>query len=152
MLFKLILDSRIDLDFSLERIQTASQIDSMEESFTTALLEARTTAVPKTVPFRYSLVLTPGIKALIARKNTLRRIAQRTKNSGDKRNYEALNSIVKDACQELRIKTLVKNLAQSSQIISCYLTLQNLLKTKVEASLHSKLMESLFSQDPKRLN
>jgi hypothetical protein len=56
---------------------------------TTALLEARTTAVPKTVPFRYSLVLTPDIKALIARKNTLRRIAQRTKNSGDKRNYEA---------------------------------------------------------------
>jgi Endonuclease-reverse transcriptase len=66
--FKLILDSRIDLDFSLERIQTASQIDSMIESFTTALLEARTTAVPKTVPFRYSLVLTPEIKALIAKK------------------------------------------------------------------------------------
>jgi hypothetical protein len=53
--FKLIFDSRIDLDFSLERIQTSSQIDSMVESFTTALLEARTTAVPKTVPFRYSL-------------------------------------------------------------------------------------------------
>jgi hypothetical protein len=64
---KLILDSRIDLDFSLERIQTSSQIDSMVESFTTALLEARTTAVPKTVPFRYSLVLTP-FKLLLLEK------------------------------------------------------------------------------------
>jgi hypothetical protein len=81
--FKLILESRIDLDFSLERIQTATQIDSIVESFTTALLEAWTIAVLKTVPFWYSLVLTPEIEALIARKNTLRQIAQRTKNSGD---------------------------------------------------------------------
>jgi hypothetical protein len=73
--FKLILCSRIDLDFSLERIQTSSQIDSTVESFTAALSEARTTAVPKTVRFRYSLVLTPEIKALIFRKNTLRGIA-----------------------------------------------------------------------------
>jgi Endonuclease-reverse transcriptase len=35
--FKLILDSRIVLDFSIERIQTSSQIDLMVESFTTAL-------------------------------------------------------------------------------------------------------------------
>jgi hypothetical protein len=35
--FKLILDSRIDLDFSLERIQTASQIDTMVKKITTAL-------------------------------------------------------------------------------------------------------------------
>jgi hypothetical protein len=71
----------------------------------------RTTAVPKTVPFRYSLVLTPEIKALIARKNTLRRNAQRTKNSGDKRNYETLNSIVKDACQELQNKNFGQKLS-----------------------------------------
>jgi hypothetical protein len=73
----------------------------MVEIFTTALLEARITAVPKTIPFRYSLVLTPEIKALIARKNALRRIAQRTKNSGDKRNYETHNSIVKDIYQDI---------------------------------------------------
>jgi hypothetical protein len=83
----------------------------MVVSFTTAPLEAQTTAVPKTVPFRYSLVLTPEIKALIARKNTLRRIAQRTKNSGDKRNYETLNSIVKDVCQELLNKNFGQKLS-----------------------------------------
>jgi hypothetical protein len=39
------------------------------------------------------------------------RIAQRTKNSGDKRNYEALNSIVKDACQELQNKNFGQKLS-----------------------------------------
>jgi hypothetical protein len=80
----------------------------MVESFTTALLEAQKTAVPKTVPFRYSLVLTPEIKALIVRKNNLRPIAQRTKNRGDKRNYETLNSIV----TSFRKKTFGKNFAK----------------------------------------
>jgi hypothetical protein len=44
-------------------------------------------------------------------KNTLRRIAQRTKNCGDKRNYETLNSIVKDVCQELQNKNLCQKLS-----------------------------------------
>jgi hypothetical protein len=47
---------------------TSSQIDLKVIGFTTALLKARTTAVPKTVPFRYSLVLKPEIKTLIAIK------------------------------------------------------------------------------------
>jgi hypothetical protein len=101
----------------------------MVESFDTALLEAQTTAVPKTVPFRYSLVLTPEIKAIIARKKTKRTMRHSIASS----------------------KMFVKNLAHFNQIINPYLILQNLLKTKVEASLHSKLMESPFSQNLKRL-
>jgi hypothetical protein len=128
--FNLILDSRIDLDFSLERIQNSSQIDSVVESFTTALLEALTTAVPKTVPFRYSLVLTPEMKALIARKNTLRRIAQRTKNSGDKRNYEALNSIVKDVCQELQNKNFCEKLSTIQPNHKSLFDFKKLIKNK----------------------
>jgi hypothetical protein len=111
MLTGISLNSHIDLEFFLERIQTSSQIDSMVEGFTTALLEARTTAVQTTVPFRCSLVLTPEIKALIARKNTLRRIAQRTKNSGGKKELETLKSIVKDICQELQNKNFGQKLS-----------------------------------------
>jgi hypothetical protein len=73
--FKLILDSRVNLDFSLDRIDNASQIDTMVDIFTAAILEARTAAVPMVRPFRYSLTLTPEIKSLITWKNTLRRIA-----------------------------------------------------------------------------
>jgi hypothetical protein len=50
--FKLILDSRIDLDFSLDRIENESQIDLMIDTFTTVLLEARLESVHKTSPFR----------------------------------------------------------------------------------------------------
>jgi Reverse transcriptase (RNA-dependent DNA polymerase)/Endonuclease-reverse transcriptase len=100
--FKLILDSRIDLDFSLDRIDNESQIDLMIDTFTTVLLEARSESVPKISPFRFSLVLTEEIKSKITRRNTLRRRAQRTSNSEDIRRYRALNSIVGDACNELQ--------------------------------------------------
>jgi hypothetical protein len=82
--FKLILDSRIDIDFSLDRIESVTQIDTMINTITTALLEARTAAVPKVRPFRYSLVLTPEVKSLITLKNTQRRIAQRSRNEQEK--------------------------------------------------------------------
>jgi hypothetical protein len=58
-------------------------------------------------------MLTPEFKALIARKNTLRRIAQSKKNSGDKKNYETLNSIVKDVCQEIQNKNVCQKLSKS---------------------------------------
>jgi hypothetical protein len=63
--FKLILDSRVDLDFSLDRIDNESQIDTMVDTFTAAILEARTAAVLMVRPFRFSLTLTPEIKSLI---------------------------------------------------------------------------------------
>jgi hypothetical protein len=44
-------------------------------------------------------------------KNTLRRIAQRTENIGDKRNYETLKSIVKVVCQELQNKNFCQKLS-----------------------------------------
>jgi hypothetical protein len=141
--FKLIIDSRIDLDFSLERIQTASQIDLMVESFTTALLEARTTTVPKTVPFRYSLVLTPEIKALIARKTRYVESLSAQKIVGTKGTMRHSIASSKMFVKSFRTKTFVKNLEQFGQIINHYLISHNLSKTKVE--------ESPFSQDPKRL-
>lgn len=100
--FRLTLDSRLDLEFSLDLIESESQIDSMIETFTATLLEARSIAVPVARPFRYSLVLTPEIQSLISRKNTLRRIAQRTKNRRDIEEYEIFNRMVRDACNELQ--------------------------------------------------
>jgi hypothetical protein len=44
--------------------------------------------------------------------------------------------------KSFRTKTFVKNLAQFGQIINSYLISQNLSRTKVEASLLLKLMES----------
>jgi Reverse transcriptase (RNA-dependent DNA polymerase)/Endonuclease-reverse transcriptase len=109
--FKLILDSRVDLDFSLDRIDNASQIDTMVDIFTAAILEARTAAVPMVRPFRYSLTLTPEIKSLITWKNTLRRIAQRTRNEDDKRRFEFANVMVRDACEALNNDSFGRKLA-----------------------------------------
>ena len=109
--FKLILDSRVDLDFSLDRIVNESQIDTMVDTFTAALMEARSAAIPKVRPFRYSLILTPEIKSLITWKNTLRRIAQRTHNRNDIRRFEAANSMVRDACEGLNNDSFGRKLA-----------------------------------------
>jgi Reverse transcriptase (RNA-dependent DNA polymerase) len=67
-------------------------------------LEARSQTVPLARPNRYSLVLTPEIKLLISRKNTLRRIAQRTRDQDDKRAYKIHNKLVRETCNELQNK------------------------------------------------
>ena len=128
--FKLILDSRIDLDFSLDRIENESQIDTMIDTFTTALLEARAEAVPKTRPFRYSLVLTPEIKSLITLKNTHRRIAQRTSNRNDIRRYNVLNKAVKDACEELNNESFGRKLGSIQPNHKSLFSFTKLIKNK----------------------
>jgi hypothetical protein len=100
----------------------------MVENFTTALLETRITAVLKTVPFRYSLELTPEIKALIARKN-----------------YETLNSIVEDVCQEFQNNFFCQKL---STIQPNHKSLSNFTKINDGVSLLTGLekAESLASK------
>ena len=137
--FKLIFDSRIDLDFSLDRIENESQIDTMIDTFTAALLEARSAAVPKVRPFRYSLVLTPEIKSLITLKNTHRRIAQRTSNVNDIRRYNTLNRAVKKACEGLSNDSFGRKLGSiQPNHKSLFSFTKIILRTKTEAYLLSK--------------
>jgi hypothetical protein len=64
------MDSRVDLNFSLDRVESETDVDSMVQTFTEAILRAKLTAVPLIL----LIFLTPQIKSIIAQKNERRRI------------------------------------------------------------------------------
>jgi Reverse transcriptase (RNA-dependent DNA polymerase)/Endonuclease-reverse transcriptase len=109
--FRQCLDSRLNLDFSLDRIERESDVDSMIQDFTEAILEARSLSVPLVRPNRHSLTLTPELKFIISRKNAIRRIAQNTFNTAQIREYEIQNRLVRDACDALGNKSFGDKLA-----------------------------------------
>jgi hypothetical protein len=68
-LFRRELESRTDLDFSLDRVGSEADVDSMIQTFTQILLKARSITVPLVRPYRFKLTLTPRINFLLTRKN-----------------------------------------------------------------------------------
>jgi hypothetical protein len=106
----------LDLDLSLDRIERETQIDSLVQNFTEAILEARSLSVHLVRPNRYCLTLTPELKLRISRKNALRRISQRTKNAGQIREFEIHNRLVRDMCVEFGNRAFEANCA----LWACY--------------------------------
>jgi hypothetical protein len=58
-LFRREMDSRMDLNFSLDRVESGADVDSMIRTFTEVILGARAVAVPLVRPSRFCLVLSP---------------------------------------------------------------------------------------------
>jgi hypothetical protein len=96
------MDSRIDLNFSLDSVESRADIDSMVQTFTEAILEARSSAIPLIRPHRHQIALTPQIKSVIAQKNGRRRAWSNHHNREDKREYETLNNLVEGMCVGLQ--------------------------------------------------
>jgi hypothetical protein len=67
-LFRREMDSRMDLNFSLDRVESSADVDTMIRTFTEAIFEARAAAVPLVRLSRFCLALSPKIKSLIAQK------------------------------------------------------------------------------------
>jgi hypothetical protein len=101
-LFRREMDSQVDLNFSLDRVESKAHVDTMVPTFTEPILGVRLTAAPLIRPNRYHLTLTPQIKSIIAQKNGRRRAWQRNNNTDDRGEYEVLNNIVRDMCGGLR--------------------------------------------------
>jgi hypothetical protein len=101
-LFRREMDSRIDLNFSLDSVESEADVNSMVQTFTEAILEARSSAIPLIRPNRHHITLTPQIKSVIAQKNGRRRAWQNHHNGEDKREYEILNNLVQDMCVGLQ--------------------------------------------------
>jgi hypothetical protein len=68
------------------------------QTFTEAILGARSTAVPLVRLNRYHFALTTQIRSIIAQKNGCRRALQRHHNTDDRDEYEVLNNIFWDMC------------------------------------------------------
>jgi hypothetical protein len=101
--FRQCLDSRLNLDFSLDCIEREFDVDSMIQNFTEVILEARSLSVPLVRPNCHSLTLTLELKFIISRKNDLQGIAQNTFNTTQIREYEIQNSrLVRDICDALK--------------------------------------------------
>jgi hypothetical protein len=98
-------------------IERETQIDSLVQNFTDAFLEARSLSVLLVRPNRYCLTLTPELKLRISRKNALRRIAQSTKNTGQIREFEIHNRLVRYMCVELGNRAFGGNIATGPQIL-----------------------------------
>jgi hypothetical protein len=64
----------MDLNFSLDRVGSGADIDSMIWTFTEAILGAKAAAVPNC----FCLALFPQMKSIIARKNSWRRVAKQS--------------------------------------------------------------------------
>jgi hypothetical protein len=92
------LNARLDLKLSLDRIERETQIDTLVQNFTEAILEARSLSVPLVRPNRYCLTFTPELMLRISRKNALRQIAQSTENAGQIGEFEIHNRLVRDMC------------------------------------------------------
>jgi hypothetical protein len=86
-LFRWEMDSRIDLNFSLDSVESRADVDSMVQTFIEAILEARSSAIPLIRPHRHHIALTPQIKSVIAQKNGRRRAWPNHHNMEDKREY-----------------------------------------------------------------
>jgi hypothetical protein len=101
-LFRQEMDSWVDLNFSLDRVEFQADVDYMVGTFTEAILEAKSTAVPLVRPNRYHLTLTPQIRSIIAQKNERRRLWKTHHNIDDRDEYEVLNNNFRDICGGLR--------------------------------------------------
>jgi hypothetical protein len=64
--------------FSLDRVGSGADIDSMIWNFTEVILGAKAAAVPLVRPSCFCLALFPEIKSIIARKNGWRRVAKQS--------------------------------------------------------------------------
>jgi hypothetical protein len=100
-LFRLEIDSRMDLNFSLDRVGSGTNVDSMIRTFTEAILGAKAAAVPLIRPSRFCLALSPQIKSFIAQKNGWWRVWQNSRNTQDRLEFETLNNLVRDLCRGL---------------------------------------------------
>jgi hypothetical protein len=109
--FRQCLDQRLCLDFSLDRNERESDVDSMIQNFIEAILEAGSLSVPLVRPNCHSLTLTPELKFIISRKKALRQIAQNTFNTTQIREYEIQNRLVRDICDPLKNKCFGDKLA-----------------------------------------
>jgi hypothetical protein len=89
----------MDLNFSLDRVESGADVHSMIRTFTEAILEATAAAVPLVRPSCFCLALSPLIKSIIARKNGLRRVWQNSRNTQDRLEFETLNNLVRDLCR-----------------------------------------------------
>jgi hypothetical protein len=58
----------MDFNFSLDRVESGADVDSMIQTFTEVILGARAAAVPLVCPSRFCLALFPQIKSIIAQK------------------------------------------------------------------------------------
>jgi hypothetical protein len=80
---------RQEIDFfSLDKVGSEADVNSMVRTFTEAILGARSTAVLLVRPNRYHLTLTPQIRSIIPQKNERRRAWQRHHNTGLYQDYQ----------------------------------------------------------------
>jgi hypothetical protein len=56
------MDSRMGLNFSIDRVESGADVDTMIQTFTEAIFKARAAAVPLVCPSRFYLTLSPQIK------------------------------------------------------------------------------------------
>jgi hypothetical protein len=62
------MNSRLNMNFSHERVESGADVDTMIRTFTEAIFEARAAVVPLVRPNRFFLALSPQIKSIIAQK------------------------------------------------------------------------------------
>jgi hypothetical protein len=58
----------MDLNLSLDRVGSGADVDSMNRTFTEAILETRAAAAPLVYPNRFCLALSSQIKSIKAQK------------------------------------------------------------------------------------
>jgi hypothetical protein len=73
------MDFQINLNFSVDRVESETDVDFMVRTFTEAILGARSTAVPLIRPNRYHPTLTFQIRSFKAQKKGRRHAWQSTK-------------------------------------------------------------------------
>jgi hypothetical protein len=61
----------MNLNFSLERVESGADVDTMIRTFTDVIFEARAAMVPLFRPSHFCLALSPQIKSIIAPKKWL---------------------------------------------------------------------------------
>jgi hypothetical protein len=91
----------MDLNFSLNRVESGADVDFMILTFTEAVLEARPAAVPLVCLNRFCFAFSPQKKAVIAQKIGWRRMWQNIPNSQDRLEFETLNNLFRNLCRGL---------------------------------------------------
>jgi hypothetical protein len=144
------LDANLNLEFSLDRIENESQVENMIKKFTDTVMNARLSTIPLVRPYRHSLPLTPEIKSAITYKNTLRRIAQRSKNSEDITLFNFFNNLVRNSCEELSHESFGKKLGSLRPGHNSFWNFTKLIKNKCRRVPALKVQDLILLTDSEK--
>jgi hypothetical protein len=92
-LFRRELDSRMDLNFSLDRIMSQADFDSMVQTFNKLILEVGVAAILFVRPNRFCHALSLQINSIIAQKNNRLRVWQNSRNTQERVENATLNNL-----------------------------------------------------------